>query len=234
MGAVRLFAVADYMDGMAALIRHGTPGGFAAAVAGRAALEALAFTCWLVDPTISWEQRVARMVHEALHDQRSRHRVVSYARAEGVEPLLEPDGIAETCEAYGVAYEWGPVDKETGIRFPQLTGVKRPGAAQILTDHAASEEQRFTASALYYGLSDIAHASLQGLAGGARLSTNAGGRMAIAIDPLAVEMRVIAVLWRVPTPVLNVAGYFGFDPEPFQVAFQEATTPLRALLDAPD
>lgn len=231
----RLFLIADYLRGIAIIGEQGgsreQPVAYSAAALVRAALEALAFTYWLAEPEIGHEERVRRLVLDTLNDLQARHRIVTLARIDGVDIVLDTEGLATMCDAYHVAYRWGRRDSETGIQFPVVQGNKRPSAFEILKELLPSKEYTNLGAIVYHVMSDIAHASTQGVLGPASLSQGSAGGLEIGFSRTAVLKHVAPILWAVPGPLTAVVDYYGWD----KAAFQEVVAPsLERLAEAVD
>lgn len=235
--ATQLFAVADFLRGISLIGVHGRHGelpvAFSAAPVARALLESLAQIQWLVEPDIGFEERVRRLIHDMLRDHRSRHRVVIPARADGVDVVLDTEGIGEVCDLYGVKWRWGRQVAKTGIRFPVIEGPTRPSAFDLLSRLMPSSEYEHLGAILYHLMSDLAHASTQGLLCRASVSGDHHG-LNLGFSRLEILKGIAPVLWALDAPIRASYVYLGWDQTPFREVFGASITRLSdAMADDP-
>lgn len=229
----QLFAVADFLRGIGLIGVHGKhrelPVAFSAAPVARALLESLAQIRWLVEPDIGFEERVRRLIDDMLRDHRSRHRVVVPAQTDGVDVVLDTEGIAEVCDLYGVKYRWGKPDAKTGIRFPVIEGAARPSAFDLLSTSMPSSEYEHLGAVLYHLMSDVAHASTQGLLGRASVSADQNG-LSLGFSRIEILKGVAPVLWALDDPVRGLYAYLGWDESRFRDVFGASVTRLSDVI----
>ena len=225
----QLFAVADFLRGIGLIGIHGRhrelPVAFSAAPVARALLESLAQIQWLVEPDIGFEERVRRLIDDMLRDHRSRHRVVTPAKADGVDVVLDTGGIGEVCDLFGVKWRWGKPDAKTGIRFPVIEGPTRPSAFDLLSRSMPSREYEHLGAVVYHLMSDVAHASTQALLGRASISGDENG-LSIGFSRIEILKGVAPVLWAVDAPIRAAYVYLGWEETRFREVFAASATRL--------
>lgn len=231
----RMFALADFLNGVALIAEHGRGRGgvvssFSAAPIARAAMDALAWTYWLVEPDIGHHERVRRLLLDTVLDHQARARVVAPARIDGVDVPFDSEGLAEMCDVYGVQYKWGKPDPVTGVKLPHVLGERRPTAFDILTPLLRSKSHSQLGAPVYHLVTNIAHASTQGVLVHADVADGPKGEWQFRYARLPILRTVAPMLWAVPTPVLATFDYLGWDSDPFQEVFAGAAQELSAAL----
>lgn len=229
MLAARQLAVADYLRGISTVAVHGGYGnnkaGLSAAPIARAALEALAHIFWMAEPGIGARERVRRLLWDAAHDIRSRHKVVTAARAGGVEPLLEVDKIIEMCQAYDVDFKLGTPVQDTDIALPHVRGEPRPPAFQLMREMMSGIGAPQLGAIFYNLMSDVAHASTQGLLNRATV-TEDDEALRVTVDRQRELRHAAPVVFAVARPAQRLVEYYGQDDQPFAKVYSAATDHL--------
>lgn len=229
----RQLAVADYLRGIATMAVHGYEQGRTISVSpapvARAVLEALTHIYWMTDPDISMKERVRRLMWDAAHDIRTRHRVVTAAREGGVEPNLNLDDFADNCDLYEVNVTWGKPHNDTGISLPHVDGVDRPSAFDMMRDLAPAVTARQLGAIFYHLVTDVAHASTQGLLGQAKISDREDGSLDVSPLDRTTQLRQVSlVLYAVARPASRLISFYGQDEQPFHETLSEAMERLTA------
>ncbi len=228
----QLHAVVDFLNGIATIAVHGgAPGretGFSAAPVARALLEALARIYWLAESGVGAEERVRRLVDDTVRDELARHRVLAHLGEGNAGQLPGVDDLAKLCDSYGVKWRWGKPDRTTGVRFPVLSGQTRPSAFDTLSPLMPSKTQGRLGAVFYSLMSDVAHASTQGLLRPASV-TDGGDRLHVRFDRLQMLDEVKPVLWAVNQPVMSAYSYLGWNEYHFRETFATAVARLAAV-----
>lgn len=230
----RLLAAADYLRGIAIVASDEGRGqqsvSYSAAALARGALEALAFAYWMAEPGVGDEERVRRLALDIQHDHKQRRRIVEAARADGVEPVIDAQLLADMCDDFRVPYEWG-THKPTGIGLPEIKGKERPSAMAILTPVMPSKEHANIGAVVYHLMTNVAHASTQGLLGTANISRPNADGITIEFTRNSILRQVAGALWAVPKPTLTACEYLGWKDQQFKETFAEAAVRLSGEED---
>lgn len=228
----RQLAVADYLRGLATMAAHGYEGGRTISVSpapvARAVLEALTHIYWMTNPDITMKERVRRLMWDAAHDIQARHRVVTAARAGGVEPNLNLDVFSESCDLYEVHVTWGKPHKDTGISLPRIEGSDRPSAFKMMRDLAPAATARQLGAILYHLVTDVAHASTQGLLGPAEISGRDDGSLEVFPPDRITQLRQVSmVLYALSHPASRLISYYEQEDRPFHETVSAATERIK-------
>lgn len=229
----RLFCVADCLAGISLIAARGDQqplAGLSAAPIARAALEALAYTYWLAEPEIGHAERVRRLMVDTAWDHGTRHRLIPHGRADGVEIPAEDEGLAEMCDGYGVAYSWGKWSQATSLRRLHVEGESRPSAFDILAPLMPSTSHTRLGAVFYSLMTDVAHASVQGLLRAGDPKFDSDGRLHLRFSRRDILRGVAPTLWALPLPVIATFDYFGWDSDTFREPFASAVQELSAAL----
>lgn len=215
----RIVLVADYLRGIALVAVHGghqhRAAAFATAPIARAVMEALAHIHWLAEPDIGYRERTRRVMIDTLHDLKARARIVPAARADDIDPPIAVDELQGMCRLYGVPYEPGDEDPTTGIAFPRIPGDGRPGAFSLMTE-IMSESDLGSFGPVYYNfMTDLAHASTQGILGRAHVKNLDDGGLSIGVNRVVELIHVAPIFWALPTPIGRLMTFYGWDDRRF-------------------
>lgn len=235
----RVILLADYLRGIAAIAIHGShrdrPVAFSPAALARATMEALAHIYWLAEPDVGHRERTRRVAVDTLHDLKTRARIVPATKTDDVEPTIDVDDVVGLCEIYGIAHEPGGVDQASGIAFPKLPGPGRPGAFSLMDQVMARAHLGSFGPVYYHLMTDIAHASTQGILARANMRSLQDQGLAIGVNRVDVLVQVAPILWALPNPIHRLTVFYGWDDERFSSLITEGAgrlTNAKELLDS--
>lgn len=214
----RIVLVADYLRGIALVAVHGgqhSAVAFSTAPIARAIMEALAHIHWLAEPDVGYRERTRRVMIDTLHDLKARARIVPAARADGIDAPIAVDELEGMCRRYGVPCEPGDEDPTTGIAFPRIPGDGRPGAFGLM-DQIMSKSDLGSFGPVYYNfMTDLAHASTQGILGRAHVKGLDGGGLSIGVNRVVELVHVAPIFWALPTPIGRFMDFHGWEDRRF-------------------
>lgn len=231
---VRWFGMVDYLSGLCKIAVHGGARGdivaMSAAPIARAALEAVAYLHWYCEADVKPHVRVRRMCCDIVHQMHVRHKLDRYAQLEGLE--LDPgwDEFREMLEAWQVLHD----AKRQAPKLHVLDGdgkqMNRPSAQEIMAPLMQSEQHTTVGAFFYADVSDVAHASLEGLLRRANVVHTEDDTSVHVQFSRDRQLGSVAILyWGLHQPVKAVMSLMGWEDDRFETVYEKGAERLSEL-----
>lgn len=214
--STRLFALADFLDGLSLVAVHGgaaaRPVAYSSFPIVRAAMEALAYLYWTAEPDTADDERLVRFCIDLTHQLKGRHRLDRYAEADDVPLEHDWDDLAAMFKQWGVAHTQDEPHGQIVVRDEDGRGRKRPAALEIMAPVMPSADHLHVGAFFLYAVNDVTHAGLDAILRQADLTVDAEtGARAFIFSRTRVLHRTAGVFWACYRPLKSVYSLLGWD-----------------------
>lgn len=231
---VRCLALTDYVSGLCKIAVHGGAKSdivaMSAAPLARAAMEAAAYLYWYCEADLGSSVRLLRMCRDIAYQMHVRHKLDQYAEIEGI--ALDPGWADFTAmlKAWNIPIDHLGQKPKVWVVDDDGKGMGRPSAQEIMAPLMRSERHTTVGAFFYADISDVAHASLEGLMRRARIIHSDDGTNVHMQFSRDRQLGAVAVLyWGLHRPMEALMSLMGWEHGRLGTVYEQGVERLTAL-----
>lgn len=232
----RWLALIDYLRGVALVAAQGWTAQrrvvFSGAPIARAALEALAYIHWLCEPDIGPNARMMRVVWDVHQSIGARGRLHDHRPGDWKSWDPGWSDFADILTAWGVEHRRGGRAPHPVIIEDHTE--RRDAAFDILLRGVMRSRTSEKVGAFFYSdLTDLAHASVDGVLRRADIQVKSEGALHLKFSREKQLHGLVGLPWAVPVPAESVMSLMGWDTAPVREVFARELSRLAELAGPP-